>query len=119
MVDWKRVRKTLDADVFDQKMQAFGKYGLETCSFATDYVGPCADMFDCAYNHYLVQQHLYAYILRLHYGVNIGRMMLLQCHPDVGERVDAFHEVEFKERPELAGRVLEAFVHGWSKLLET
>ena len=76
-------------------------------------------MFDCAYNHYLVQQHLYAYILRLHYGVNIGRMMLLQCHPDVGERVDAFHEVEFKERPELAGRVLEAFVHGWSKLLET
>ena len=118
MADWKRVRKSLSPDVLIQEEQAFGKYGLRECVFAALYPGPCADMFDCAYNHYLVQQHLYAYILRLHYGVDVGLMMLVQCHPEVGERVDSFHEVGLPECPVLARLVMDAFLQGWWRLLE-
>ena len=67
MVDWKRVEKDLDVD----DGLYFGRYGI----------GPCAHMLNNKYNKYMLQQNLYAYILRESYGIQISSMWLVQMHP--------------------------------------
>jgi len=74
MVDWKRARELLTDDVEVLERQSFGKKGT----------GPCAHLCDTAWSHYFVQQTLYAYLLSLKYGIVVRRLMLAQCHPDVG-----------------------------------
>jgi hypothetical protein len=113
MVDWKRARQILSGDMEIQKTQAFGEYGLHTCEFAPNHPGPCRDMLDCSYNHYLVQQHLYAHILRLRYAVYVDRLLLVQCHPNVGKQAEAFHEADLEQHSSLAHEAIHAFLNGW------
>ena len=117
MVDWKRARQILSGDIEIQKTQAFGAYGLHTCELAPNHPGPCRDMLDCSSNHYLVQQHLYAHILRLRYGVFVDRLLLVQCHPNVGKQPEGFHELELQQNPSLAHKAIDAFLNGWWKHL--
>jgi hypothetical protein len=75
-------------------------------------------MFNCSYNHYLVQQHLYADFLLRKYDLRVSRMLLVQCHPQLGGE-DDYNEAELMEQKGLARSVLAAFADGWSRLLET
>ena len=98
--------------------QAFHVKGLEHCAFAPDHPGPCQELYDCAFNHDVVQQHLYADFLQRKYGIRVARLLLVQCHPHVGETSGDFHEVELPYDAALAGAVLEAFQSGWCRLLD-
>lgn len=118
MADWKRARELLSSDASAQASQAFRKRGLAACVHAPGHPGPCRHLYDCSYNHYFVQQHLYAHILRIHYDLPVARMLLVQCHPEVGSGPDAYHEAELREDCVLAAAVLEAFQAGWKRLLE-
>ena len=113
MVDWKRARTLLTADVRTQAAQAFGAKGRATCVAAPAHPGPCASMFDCAYNHYKIQQHLYADFLYQKYNLKIARMLLVQCHPDLGNTELDFNEVDIEEESGLSARALSAFGAGW------
>ena len=66
MVDWKRV----EADLDPQAGQHFGHYGTP----------PCDKMLDNSFNHYALQQNLYATILADCYGLRVSSMWLLQFH---------------------------------------
>ena len=41
----------------------------------------CYTMLNNKYNKYMLQQNLYAYILRESYGIQISSMWLVQMHP--------------------------------------
>ena len=73
MADWKRARALLTSDEAELERQSFGKRGNSCCSH----------LYDTAWSHYLVQQILYAFMLRSNYGVQVQRMMLAQCHPRI------------------------------------
>merc|ERR1719174_397061 len=73
MADWKRAREFLTDDVTILEQQAFGKMGTACCSH----------LYDVAWSHYFVQQTLYAYLLKQKYGMEVRRLMLVQCHPHV------------------------------------
>ena len=117
MVDWKRARHLLTSEAKAQAAQAFGAKGRALCPWAPAHPGPCASMFDCAYNHYKVQQHLYAHFLRQQYAVHVVRMLLVQCHPELGETELDYNEAEVEEEADLAGRALRAFGAGWRRYL--
>jgi len=119
MADWKRARDPLVPHLPTQSSQAFGEKGRRQCRFAPDYPGPCCAMFNCAYNHYVVQQHLYADFLARKYKVRVDRMLLVQCHPELGNGAGDFNEAHIVEQPELAKHVLAAFSAGWCELLAT
>jgi hypothetical protein len=76
-------------------------------------------MFDCAYNHYKMQQHLYADFLRRRYAVHAARLLLVQCHPELGETELSFNEAEIEEEADLGGKALRAFGAGWRRFLGT
>ena len=112
MVDWKRSRKCLDPDLEVQHKEAFGRKGREVCPILPcEFRGACADMYDCAYNHYKVQQHLYSNILEKHYGYVVRRLLLGHCVPG-GSRSTI--ELEYSDK--LAESVLRAFDGGWKKV---
>ena len=117
MADWKRAREILSADQGLQKSQAFNNKGRRQCAFAPEHPGPCRELYDCAFSHYLVQQHLYADFLRRKYDITVTRLLLVQCHPQVGATSADFHEAELPSDATLAGKVLAAFQAGWQKLL--
>ena len=117
MADWKRAKHRLEADPAVQEKEAFrGERGLATCDTSA-LPGPCADMFNCDYNHYLAQQNLYAYFLERHYGLRVTHIFLVQCHPEVGLGSNAFHEAPVTYDSALARRMLVAFRDGWKGLL--
>jgi hypothetical protein len=67
----------------------FGKRGLP----------PFHNLPNTNYNHYIVQQNAYAWILRRHYGIDVKRMFLVQVHstldrPEVHELKDIRQDVE-------------------------
>ena len=70
-------------------------------------------MYDCSYNHYLVQQHLYAFFLSRKYDINVESMLLVQCHPNLSD----YNVATLKQDKELAAKVFEAFNAGWRNLL--
>ena len=74
-------------------------------------------MYDCSYNHYKVQQHVYADFLLRKYDVRVSQMLLVQCHPALGEEDTDFNAVQIELHPELSSQVLLAFAAGWKKLL--
>lgn len=115
MADWKRAREILSSSPTLQRKQSFGAKALKCSQFVPDCPNPCVDMYDCAYNHYLVQQHLYSDFLMRKYNVNVKKMFLVQCHPNL----DDYNEAELEVRPHLARRVLHAFTSGWNKHLRT
>ena len=39
--------------------------------------------YDTAWSHYIVQQTLYAFMLRSKSGIQVQRMLMVQCHPHV------------------------------------
>lgn len=117
MADWKRARELLSGDLQRQRALSHNRFGLSHCRFAPDEPGPCRHLHDCAYNHYLVQQHLYADLLRRKYDVDVCHMSLVQAHPDVGATDNDFNEATLQLQPELAGAVMRAFLAGWCKLL--
>ena len=119
MADWKRSRHLLSNDLQLQLAQAYGKTGRRDCPFAPEHLGPCRDLFDCAYNHYLAQQHLYADILLRNYDVVVTRMLLVQCHPNIGATVNEFHEVDLPRDLAFAPALLSAFAAGWCQFLNT
>ena len=116
MADWKRSKHVLSKDVGAQEMQAFGAKGRTHCISAPSISNPCAHMADCAYNHYLVQQHLYADFLRRHYNIDVRRMLLVQLHPHLGMRPSSMNEVDIPKEYDLARQVLHAFKNGWWSL---
>jgi len=67
MVDWKR-SKDIRRTGFD------GKLGT----------GPFADLADCNYTHYALQQSMYRYMLEKHTPHRLTGMYLLICHPNQG-----------------------------------
>ena len=73
IADWKRTRELLTSDDVELERRSFGKMGNSCCSH----------LYDTAWSHYFVQQTLYAYLLASKYGLNVRRMMLVQCHPHV------------------------------------
>lgn len=93
MADWKRAREILCDDPRENKRRSFNEKGY----------GQCADLWNCSYSHYLVQQNLYALILSKHYGVNITRLYLVQCHPQV---TDDFNECELPLEEERSRLIL-------------
>ena len=68
MVDWKRCKEPL---LQDAKLQ-FGRFGMP----------PLEHMVDNEWSHYVVQQNLYATILRREYDLILESMALVRCHPD-------------------------------------
>ena len=69
MLDWKRVRHPLLPD----SGQQFHRYGL----------GLCDHLLDNHFNHYALQQNLYAAILRRRYEIHVTSMALVQIHPEL------------------------------------
>jgi hypothetical protein len=118
MVDWKRARELLTSDLETQSSQAFGAKGRASCDLAPAYEGPCASMFDCSYNHYKMQQHIYADFLGRKYNVRVARMLLVQCHPELKGCALQCNEAEISQEPELAARALAAFKGGWCECLK-
>ena len=117
MADWKRAKFRLESDPALQEKEAFrGERGLAICGTSI-LPGPCADLYHCAYNHYLAQQNLYAYFLERHYELRVARIFLVQCHPEVGLGSEDFHEAPVTYDSALARRMLEAFRDGWKELL--
>ena len=117
MADWKRARELLSSSEATQRVQSFGEKGTRWCSFAPGCENPCHNMYNCSYNHYLVQQHLYADFLYRKYDLKVERMLLVQCHPNLGKTEDDFNVAELCVRSDLAQRVLHAFEAGWKTLL--
>ena len=117
MADWKRARKTLSSSLDLQQEQAFGEKGALWCAAAPTAPNPCEDMYNCAYNHYLVQQHLYADFLLREYNVKVERMYLVQCHPYLGQTGQDLNVAELPHMPELASKILQAFEAGWKTRL--
>lgn len=77
MVDWKFCGK----DKLDKNSGEFrGKVPM--CKAPVDHVP------DNSYGHYLLQQSLYAYMLKKRYGIELASMRLLHIPTDVGEEVE-------------------------------
>ena len=113
MADWKRCQKLLSADLSIQQRQVYGKQrGRATCA-RSSFPGPCAKFFDCQYNHYLIQQNLYASFLKTKYDVMVKQLLLVQCHPKVGTTSQSYHEAEIKTDERLTTSILQAFHAGW------
>jgi hypothetical protein len=62
MADWKRSKKI--------KRRGFKKGS-----------GPCRDLWDCNFNHYMIQLNTYTYIIENYYGCKIESMHLGVFHP--------------------------------------
>ena len=60
----------VEADLDPQAGEPFGHYGKP----------PCDEMLDNSFNHYALQQNLYATILADCYGLRLSSMWLLQFH---------------------------------------
>ena len=112
MSDWKRSKQILTGDVEIQRKQAYGEKRGVAKREGCEVPGPCSDMYDCTYNHYLIQQNLYAHILRHYYDHPLSALWLVQCHPEVGTGDDDYKEVELANLPDLAQTVLDAYVNG-------
>ena len=69
MVDWKRGRHPLVPDSGEN----FQRYGS----------GVCSELLDNHFNHYALQQNLYAAILRRRYALQLSSMALVQIHPEL------------------------------------
>lgn len=67
MMDWKRSRH---ADL-----------GPEQSSYGRKGLGPCSDLDDTAFWHYVMQQNIYTLILERNYGVTVASMRLIHFHP--------------------------------------
>ena len=119
MVDWKRSRRLLCADVDVQQEQSYNQVGLQECDFAPGHPNPCASWHNCAYNHYCVQQNLYAYFLKEKYNVVIQKSLLVQCHPDIKAATTSYNEVEVKIDLNLAMKLLESFFAGWHSFVDS
>lgn len=70
MYDWKRSSKELSPDA-----PHFGRVCLP----------PLAHLPDTAYTHYVLQQNVYAHILRAKYDMIVDRMFLVRFHPTIEE----------------------------------
>ena len=116
-MDWKRSKHLLTSDPDEQFEQSYGKTGLLTCTAAPTVQGPCSEMPDCAYIHYLAQLHLYALFLEVKYDVIVLTMALVQCHPEVGATVEDYNEAGIVKRLGFAAQLLGAFAAGWQALL--
>jgi hypothetical protein len=46
-------------------------------------------------------------------------MLLVQCHPEIGESDEDFHAAELPHDIVLAPAVIEAFESGWKRLLDS
>ena len=68
MIDWKRCLADLDP--------------CEGAVYKRTGVYPCDALLDNRFNHYVMQQNLYAVILRDHYDVRVESMWLVQLHAD-------------------------------------
>lgn len=104
MADWKRCdptpRRGRVLDLLGPDMEC---YANETGT------GPCCDLPNTKYGHYCVQQNLYAGILRKFYGVNVGRMYLVQLHPKLRDA----HVVEVPHMPVMVECILRDRVNSF------
>ena len=119
MADWKRAKHRLESEPAAQRRQVFNnERGLDCCAFSA-LPGPCAEMYNCAYNHYSAQQNLYAHFLDRHYDLHVSRIFLVQCHPDVGATSADFCEAVVPYEAAFARDMVEAFRDGWQELLNS
>ena len=82
IVDWKRTRQKLSGVQDQLEKQAFGRRGRACCEH----------LFDTPFNHYFLQQNLYAHLLEAGYCIPVYNIFLVQCHPCMGN-ADSFNEV--------------------------
>ena len=113
MVDWKRSRRLLSSDTVVQQEQSYNQVGVEVCELAPQYLNPCASWYNCAFNHYSVQQNVYAFFLHQKYDIVITKSLLVQCHPGIESATATYNEVEVTIDPDMTLQLLESFVAGW------
>ena len=80
---------------------------------APGYPNPCESFYNCAYNHYFVQQNLYAYFLKQKFDISIQKALLVQYHPDIEGATTSYNEVEVEIDSRMAAKLLESFAGGW------
>ena len=90
MMDWKRVRHELDPNAGEM----FQRYGT----------GLCEHLLDNHFNHYALQQNLYAAILRRKYGLTLTSMNLVRIHPEI----TGYEVIPVPSWPDLAHELLES-----------
>jgi hypothetical protein len=77
--------------------------------------GPCFELDDCNWSHYMLQQNMYKYILENWYGnwvykgqtytkLNIEAMFLCVCHPNYGESAKV---IELPKNTEIIESIFE------------
>lgn len=83
MFDWKRSNK-IGVETCD------GFQVVSRCDYHRHAYGLLSHLDDTPYHHYCLQQNLYRYMLRRHYGIELTAMYLVVLHPDNA----TFHCVE-------------------------
>lgn len=103
ILDWKRVRTGLEADLEATRwgyIQEDDEW-LEPVKFwAKKMPAPMDDLYNTKYWNYSLQLNLYRAILEKNYGVHISGMMLVQFHPELGETCNVHKVMRLNEHVE-------------------
>jgi len=116
MVDWKRVRHILTSDTDVQRIQSFDRMArISPSDVGTPAVSnPCLGMYDCAFNHYLVQQACYATILQQKYDIVLSSALLVQMHSQLCPSLRLpYHEESLNFDRTFAESLFAALSLGW------
>ena len=75
MYDWKRSNKIVtDEPMGGTRLHIYNEYGRRAYS-------ELSHLHDTSYTHYCLQQNLYRYMLKQHYGIDVEKMFLVVLHP--------------------------------------
>lgn len=96
MFDWKRTGKMGYEGSQGFSVTKFNKFGRHAFP-------PIAHLDDTVYTHYCLQQNLYRYILKEHYGIGLAEMFLVVLYPSNS----SYHLVEIPVMEEEARRLLD------------
>ena len=99
MVDWKRCnpsprRAGQPKELLGPDQRAFGN---------EKGTGPCSDLANTSFWHYVVQQRLYTRILEQHYDIKVDSSWLVQLHPSLSEA----HCVECPRIDDIIDEIME------------
>lgn len=88
ILDWKRVRTGLEADLEATRygyVQSPDEWLEPVKPWATKMPEPLQDLYNTKYWNYSLQLNLYKMILEKNYGIKIKGMKLVQFHPEIGD----------------------------------
>jgi hypothetical protein len=87
IIDWKRVRKGLEADLEATRwgyVQDNDEWLEPVSRWAKKMPSPLGDLYNTKYWNYSLQLNVYKHILEKNYGIKIQGMLLVQLHPELG-----------------------------------